>query len=224
MLNKDMYTSSEKYNVRKVLLQRAAIWGCRNMLTLAGPRGADARLFAEKLKTARVVSVEVDARTFIKQQVELSNYRNILCIKSDLSYFLANMLDKFPDFDCVFFDYNGIYKKSVEDNLINLFSKGLHCRNSVFGITLAKGRDGPEHVLGTRLLSGVCCNNYSTYRLNREEVISTTICQLARAYNLKCKPVFTLSYKNKGRGMPMMAFIFDVINYAKKQTLKGGSK
>lgn len=211
-LNNDMYTSTEKDGIRQAILKRATTLECRSMLTLAGPRGVDARMFASKFRTARVVSIESDADIFAKQQLELREYRNILCLNTTTSLFLNNMIQSFPDFDCVFLDYNGIYGKNIESDISSLFNSGKLRRNSVLGLTIAKGRDGIKHLRGTRLLSSTCCGNYTTYTKDREVAISSTICQISRDYKIDCSPILKASYRNSGNGMTMMAIVFNVIN------------
>ena len=216
-MNLNMYCSKDKNEIRETIVDSAIKYGCKHMLTMAGERGVDAKMFSERLRSARIVSVEEDADVFEFQQKELLQFRNTTCLNVKLSDFLNSGISMFSPFDCVFFDYYCLYKKQVEHDVESLFSCGRFARDGVFAITLAKAHERPEFLKGTRLLSGVCCNNYHDYVSNKEGCIDTTMHQIARDHGINLKQIMQKSYRNTKTGSSvgattMMVFIYKTTN------------
>lgn len=213
-ISKDMFTSSDKTEIRHAVVDTAIKCGCQNMLTFAADFGVDARMFASALRSTRVLSIENKSDVFEKQQQEMREFKNITCIKGELSEFLGNGIKYFHKFDCVFFDYNCIYSINVERDIASLFSGGGFARDGVFGLTIVKGREKPQSLIGTRLLRSVCCGNAYAYSKNRLHCISVTVHQIARGCGIELTDILIKSYKchDGSSGVPMMAFVFKTTN------------
>jgi len=213
-MNKYMCVSSEKNEVRKVIMDLAEELECKHWLGMASEFGVDAKMFASRFRTSRLVSVESKEKVFKRQIKELSEFRNITCLHTTMSEFLDKGIGMFPSFDCVFLDYNGIYSTTIEDDMVSLFSNGRFTRNGVFALTIAKGREREEMVKmkNTRLIQSVCCGNLHDYLSNRENAITTTLHSICKDLSIELKPVFQKSYTNNKGGMAMMAFVFKVVN------------
>lgn len=209
-MNKYMCISSEKQEVRNVIMDIAEHLECKHWLGMASEFGVDAKMFASRFRTSRLVSVESKEKVFKRQVKELSEFRNITCLHTTMSEFFDKSISMFPLFDCVFLDYNGIYSITVENDIVSLFSNGRFARNGVFALTVAKGREREEMVKlqKTRLIQSVCCGNVFEYLSNREGVITTTLHSICKDMGIELKPIFQKSYTNNKGGMAMMAFVF----------------
>lgn len=235
--------SPQKQLVRKLLIDSLPE-SPFTIFTLGGKDLIDAKLFTKTYPECRVISIERDPVIYKKQndvvedkhkivldeEIDHSSnktkkymrFSRIIPLQFSFSDFV-NIVPRFPKFDLLFIDYNGILSTDVERDMETLIA-GVD-KGAIIGLTLSYGHDSLESIKDTYCFNVVCGKRYAHYKKYRETVIPQTIIGLGCRSGRDVKLVhFTIDgednicykYRNDNkengyRGSAMMFWIFKVV-------------
>jgi len=235
--------SPQKQFVRKLLMTSMSETPF-TILTFGGKDLLDAKLFAQTYPECRVISIERDPvihdkqndivedkhKIILKEEYDQTTdktkkymkFSRILPLQFSFSEFI-NIIPRFPKFDMLFIDYNGILTTDVERDMESLIS-GVG-KGAVIGLTLSYGHDSLESIKNTYCFNTVCGKRYNHYKKYRETVIAQAIIGLGVRSGRDVKLVHFMiegedktcyKYRNDNKendshGSPMMFWIFKVV-------------
>ena len=231
--------SKDKSRIRYYLSQLTTALQSQNpnILTFAGPYGADAKLFAAEIKNSHVISVEQLALIAEKQRRALGHLPNVTFLRTSFGDFISGdrpHILTYPVFDCVFLDYIGTYTADKESEIRRLFALNCLAATSVFSATFSLCHDSNELLFKTDMYHNVCGCSMSRYRLSDDERennmeasmkqkmvnIETQICAMAADANITLEPdQGSRIYRNRNgdtKGVWMAFLCFKVINHNKR--------
>ena len=189
------YFSEIKQKKRELILSLlSSMSSSKVVLTLGGLYAKDAKMFAAQ--GARVLSVEMDKDTFVKQKNELIHYPNVTPLFGKLENVIEQDFIHTFSFNLVYLDYLGPYNKSKEDTIIALFNKNLIAKDGYICLTVMLAREDKKNFKDTILLNVTCQDDINLYFENREDILAQTLRDIARASGKRLKTISIGRYRN----------------------------